>query len=165
MLGLEDSGAYVGEFENKALPWILLSVMICGTLAEGLNVAILVSAGHPARLPLGITVALAPFLVGVPLVTWLWSYRAPRVITISPGEVRGSIRLSPLKRFKPREVRFPFDRIRKVNGFPIYAVRSSEQTGGVWFIYLSRENARRVKAAWSAWRGAALWAGPEKPSG
>jgi hypothetical protein len=101
----------------------------------------------------GVLIAVAPPAAGGLLWAQLGSYQAPESLRITENGVNGVIRFSPLKRFKPRIVEIPFDRVRRVYFFmPGWVVRSTVRSGGVWFIYLSRDNARRVKDAWDRWK-------------
>jgi len=159
------AGAPLGEFRNRAWPWILLTNL---TL-YGLVVVVLVGAvavAHSGTSPrdlanLLVVFATPTFLLAI-LYTWSLSFRAPSVLVISNSCVIGVIRYSPLKRFKPREVRIPFDQLRAVTFFrPYWTIRSKQRTGGVWFIFVSRENARKVLQAWRAWQTVGV-AGPAR---
>jgi hypothetical protein len=152
----------LGEFPNKAWPWIFVSMMpsipvlfavalvlVWARFPPAGSVEALSDVGFCAELAVGLGLA------GAGLTAWLFSYRAPRALTISEWGVYGTIRVSPM--LSPTKIAIPFDKIRTVYFFfPAWAVRSTQLTGGVWFVYLSRQNATRVQRAWLAWKGAYL---------
>jgi hypothetical protein len=145
-----------GEFPNPALPWLFLTITPFLYCTWGLVTAVVflvpLPPSHLALFEDLVVVLVAP-AGWAGLWAWLLAYRAPKTLVIAESGVSGMIRFSPLKRFTPRRVEIPFDRIRRVYfSFPGWAVRSKSLTGGVWFIYLSRENARRVNDAWDRWR-------------
>jgi hypothetical protein len=148
--------ATTGEFPNRAWPWIFVTlatallvtwvpIMVCVVLVPWPSSTLALLAN--------ILLVVFPPTGGALFFAWLYAYRAPETLSITPLGISGAIRFSPSRRFTPRTVEIPFDMIRRVNFFfPAWAVRSKALTGGVWFIYLSRENARRVKGAWDRWK-------------